>query len=81
MNYYPSIPSPCYVLEENLLKANLELLRRVQQDAGVEIIMCGQTASYRGVTKENSNPDIKFALSAMTALIQYQNSGYRFIKF
>jgi len=43
--------------------------------------MCGQTASYRGVTKENSNPDIKFALSAMTALIQYQNNGYRFIKF
>ena len=41
----------------------------------------GQTASYRDVTKENSNPDIKFALSAMTALIQYQNNGYRFIKF
>jgi carboxynorspermidine decarboxylase len=38
MSYYPSIPSPCYVLEENLLLANLELLKRVQLEAGIEII-------------------------------------------
>jgi len=24
---------------------------------------------------------VKFALSAMTALLQYQNNGYHFIKF
>jgi carboxynorspermidine decarboxylase len=38
MSHYPSIPSPCYVLEENLLVANLELLKRVQLEAGIEII-------------------------------------------
>jgi len=38
MNYYPSIPSPCYVLEENLLISKLELLKRVQKEAGIEII-------------------------------------------
>ena len=38
MTFYPSIPSPCFVLEENLLIANLELLKKVQIEAGVEII-------------------------------------------
>lgn len=69
-----------YLEKFNTKNPNTKLIKQLT-DAGVEIIMCGQTASYRGVTKENSNPDIKFALSAMTALIQYQNSGYRFIKF
>jgi intracellular sulfur oxidation DsrE/DsrF family protein len=50
-------------------------------EAGVTIIICGQTAAYRGMTKTSVNPNVKFALSAMTALVQYQNNGYRFIKF
>jgi carboxynorspermidine decarboxylase len=35
---YPEIPSPCYVLEESLLISNLELLKEVQDNAGVDII-------------------------------------------
>jgi carboxynorspermidine decarboxylase len=35
---YADIPSPCYVLEEAKLRRNLELLQRVQREAGVEII-------------------------------------------
>jgi len=59
---------------------NTELLNQLNQ-AGVDIIMCGQTAAYRKVSKSDSNTNVKFALSAMTALLQYQNNGYRFIKF
>ena len=59
---------------------NTELLNQLNE-AGVDIIMCGQTAAYRKVSKSDSNANVKFALSAMTALLQYQNNGYRFIKF
>ena len=50
-----------YLEKFNTKNPNTKLIKQLT-DAGVEIIMCGQTASYRGVTKENSNPDIKFAL-------------------
>ena len=59
---------------------NLELINELTE-AGADIIICGQTASFRGITKDNANPNVKFALSAMTALIQYQKNGYTFIKF
>ncbi|RAJ93525.1 carboxynorspermidine decarboxylase [Aliidiomarina maris] len=35
----PRIPSPCYVLDEAKLKANLELMQRVQQESGASIIL------------------------------------------
>ena len=59
---------------------NFKLINELNA-AGVDIIICGQTAEFRGVTKENANPSVKFALSAMTALLQYQSNGYKFIKF
>ena len=36
---FPEIPSPCYVLEESLLRKNLELIQSVSKRAGVEIIL------------------------------------------
>ena len=59
---------------------NFELINQLTE-AGVDIILCGQTAGARGLNKTNVNPNVKFALSAMTALLQYQNNGYRFMKF
>jgi intracellular sulfur oxidation DsrE/DsrF family protein len=59
---------------------NTELIKQLKT-AGVDIILCGQTADYRNVSRSDTNPDVKFALSAMTALLQYQNNGYHFIKF
>lgn len=35
----PQIPSPCYVVEESLLRRNLSLIQSVAQRAGVEIIL------------------------------------------
>jgi carboxynorspermidine decarboxylase len=34
-----AIPSPCYVCEEAALESNLQLMQRVQQESGVEIIL------------------------------------------
>lgn len=36
---FANIPSPCYVLEEKLLRKNLELLKWVQEESGAEIIL------------------------------------------
>ena len=59
---------------------NSELINQLNS-AGVDIILCGQTAHFRNVSRSDTNPNVKFALSAMTALLQYQNNGYHFIKF
>lgn len=59
---------------------NFKLINQLTK-AGVDVIICGQTAAYRGMNRDTVNPNVKFALSTMTALLQYQNQGYRFIKF
>ena len=59
---------------------NSKLIKALNE-AGVDIIVCGQTAAYRELEKEDMIPEVKLALSAATALLQYQNNGYQFIKF
>jgi len=36
---FSKIPSPCYVLEENLLRKNLQLIKSVKERANIEIIL------------------------------------------
>ncbi len=50
-------------------------------EAGVEVILCGQSSKSRDYPKEELIPGVKLSLSAMTALIQLQNQGYQLIKF
>ena len=38
-NSFDNIPSPCYVMEESLLRRNLSLIKSVSERAGVEIIL------------------------------------------
>ena len=59
---------------------NIKLINQLNK-AGVDIILCGQTAAYRGLNKDNVMPSVKFALSAMTALLQYQKHGYIYMRF
>jgi intracellular sulfur oxidation DsrE/DsrF family protein len=59
---------------------NLKLINQLSE-AGVDIVLCGQTAGYRGLNKDNVIPSVKFALSAITTLIQYQNNGYIYMTF
>ncbi|MFS4415331.1 DsrE family protein [Maribacter sp. 2307ULW6-5] len=49
--------------------------------AGVQVIFCGQSSLSRGFPKEDLLDGVQISLSAMTALIQLQDEGYRFIKF
>jgi len=46
-------------------------------DAGVRIILCGQTSMGRDVPRDKLIPGVQVALSAMTAMSVLQAEGYR----
>ena len=55
--------------------ANLPLISALQRHR-VRIIVCGQSAAYYGVSKDDLAPGVEMALSAMTAHAQLQQAGY-----
>ncbi len=59
---------------------NNDLLQKLHQQ-GVEIILCGQTAGFRGFERQEILAPVKLSLSAMTALISLQADGYQLINF
>ncbi|MBT5072623.1 MAG: DsrE family protein [Kordiimonadaceae bacterium] len=58
--------------------ANAAVLEALIRE-GVQIYICGQSAAFRGVTRENILPGIKYLLSAMTAHAMLQSQGYALI--
>ena len=46
-------------------------------EAGVEVVLCGQTAGARGIDRNALLPGVTVSLSAMTALFAFQEQGYR----
>lgn len=61
-NTEPSIPSPCYILEETRLRQNLALIDSVQQAAGVTIIL-----ALKGFSMFSVFPIVREYLSGATA--------------
>lgn len=59
---YAEIPSPCYVLDEAKLRRNLQLLKRVQDEAGVEII-----CALKGFAMFSAFPLVSQYLAGATA--------------
>jgi carboxynorspermidine decarboxylase len=59
---YTNIPSPCFILEESLLRENLELIDRVQTAAGCTIIL-----ALKGFSMYSAFPIVKEYLSGATA--------------
>jgi intracellular sulfur oxidation DsrE/DsrF family protein len=69
-----------YKAKHGITNPNTPLIEQLNQ-AGVQIILCGQTAGARGITDQNRNVHVQVALSALTALVQLQNQGYQLIEF
>ena len=46
---YSEIPSPCYVIDENLFRDNLALIKNVSEKSGAEIILAFKAFSMWGV--------------------------------
>lgn len=59
---------------------NIALLEAID-NAGVDIILCGQTAGARNISEERRIPLTQTALSAMTILLQSQAEGFGLIAF
>ncbi|MCU0673279.1 MAG: carboxynorspermidine decarboxylase [Myxococcota bacterium] len=59
---YTTTPSPCFVLEEARLRANLELLARVQRESGAKIIL-----ALKGFAMYGTFPLVRQYLSGVTA--------------
>ncbi len=57
---------------------NIELIKALT-DSGIRVILCGQSAAFRGVTNEDLLPGVEMALSAMTIHTDLQNQGYKVI--
>lgn len=58
----PNIPSPCYVLEEDKLIRNLELMKRVQDESGASIIL-----ALKGFSMWSAFPIVRNYLQGCTA--------------
>lgn len=74
------ITSEAYHKRYGVKNPNAQMVSQLM-DAGVEFIFCGQSSLSRGFPKEETLDGVQLSLSAMTALIQLQNEGYRLIKF
>lgn len=59
---YSKIPSPAFVLEEKLLRKNLELISGVQKDAGIEIIL-----AFKGFAMWSTFPLVRQYIRGATA--------------
>jgi intracellular sulfur oxidation DsrE/DsrF family protein len=55
---------------------NAALIRELI-DAGVPVILCGQSAASRGIARDAVIDGVQIALSAMTAFVTLQAQGYR----
>ena len=62
MTHYEDFPSPCYIMYEEALEANLQLLDLVQKSAGVSII-----CALKGFAFWNAFPLVRQYLSGATA--------------
>ena len=69
-----------YQKKYGIQNPNTPLLQQLMAEK-VQVILCGQTANHRNIVKEDIVPGVQIALSAMTALVQLQNAGYRLIHF
>ncbi|WP_238768011.1 carboxynorspermidine decarboxylase [Maribellus maritimus] len=59
---YSKIPFPAFVLDEELLRQNLQLINRVQNEAGIEIIL-----AFKGFAMWSAFPMVREYLSGATA--------------
>ncbi|MBL4674547.1 MAG: DsrE family protein [Arenicella sp.] len=54
---------------------NTELINLLTK-FGAKVFICGQSASYHGVSSDQLNPNVEMSLSAMTANALLQQRGY-----
>ena len=51
-----TMPSPCYVLDERLLDANLAVIDRVRRESGAEVIVALKACAMWSIFPELARP-------------------------
>lgn len=74
------LKDPFYKERFGVPNPNTMLLKELME-AGAHVIFCGQSSMAREVPIDKTIGGVRLSLSAMTALIQLQDEGYRLIKF
>lgn len=74
------ITNEAYYKRYGIKNPNYDLIKALM-NAGGQIIFCGQSSISRGFPKEELIEGVQMSLSAMTALIHFQDEDYRLIKF
>ena len=74
------LTNEAYRKRYNIDNPNLKLVNALL-DAGGQVIICGQSAISRKISKEELIDGVQLSISAMTALVQLQNNNYRLIQF
>jgi carboxynorspermidine decarboxylase len=64
---FSKIPSPCYVLDEKKLRANLELMKHVKKESGASIIV-----AFKGFAMWSAFPMVRQYLDGATASSLYE---------
>ncbi len=59
---FNKVPSPCYLLDETLLRKNLELIKHVRNEAGVEIIL-----AFKGFAMWSAFPVVREYITSAAA--------------
>lgn len=73
---YKQFPSPCYVMDEQLLRKNLELIKKVKDEAGVEIILAFKSfAMWKTFPIFREYVDHSTASSLYEARLAYEEFG------
>lgn len=57
------------------------MLLHALKETNVELFVCGQSYLANGFKLNDKSSDVKLALSALTALVEYQSEGYQLITF
>ena len=65
---------------EGVDNPNYQMIQQLIE-AGVDVVLCGQTQVHRGLRRDQLAPGVRVALSAMTALVALQSRGYQLIAF
>ncbi len=74
------LDNPHYMERFGTNNPNLPLIKALMK-SGAQVVFCGQSSMARKVPVEQTIEGVQLSLSAMTALIQFQNEDYRLIKF
>lgn len=77
---YSTMNNAAYREKYKMDNPNLELYKELEQ-AGVKMVVCGQSLIVRQVDRNRLVPEVKIAVSMLTTLTTYQMKGYAVLKF